>query len=275
MPRSSAHATVTSSKSKVCVRRHTRHLTILPLLQFVPRPFRVRSAPYFVVSTPRLSSIRSALEIANRTVGPSSASPSSSRHPTTALHPTPRPVYLRIRCNVAQMTVAIVTTDRALACATPITATSSVSPPSLLRTMTAPRLVLRPFHPRSRLRVVKMTIIVAATDLAPAHVNRIAATSSMSSSPPSHFRLVSRLTAHPFHGRSSSRLVRTALSIAAIRRAIVHANRTAAKQYLGPTALQHSEPTLHQAFLRRVALRPLCATRRARCASDLAAALYR
>src|SRR5882762_3650256 len=166
MPRSSAHATVTSSKSKVCVRRHTRHLTILPLLQFVPRPFRVRSAPYFVVSTPRLSSIRSALEIANRTVGPSSASPSSSRHPTTALHPTPRPVYLRIRCNVAQMTVAIVTTDRALACATPITATSS--------------------SPRAR------------------------------QSDRSNF-----LT---------------------IRRAIVHANRTAAKQYLGPTALQHSEP---------------------------------
>ena len=63
----------------------------------------------------------------------------------------------------------------------------------------------------------------------PTHVDPIAATLSVSPSLLSHLRPISRLIAHPLHARSSSHVIRTALLIVAIRRAITCTNRTTEK----------------------------------------------
>ena len=169
---------------------------IPPHQRLVSRPFRIRSAPYFVASMSRPLSIRRAVRVASWTRETSSVSPPSSCHPMASLRPELRPFRSRSRCRVAQTTVTIVSIDRATPCAAPT-----------------------------------------------------ADTAVMTQSPSSHPCPVSRLVAPPPHDRSSSCLVRTALSIAATRRAISCANQTMESRPMSMITPQYPESQSRRALL--------------------------
>jgi len=165
----------TNSKSKAHTHRRTRAMRRLvtpPLLRLVSRPFRARSVPYFVASMPHLSSIRRTLDIANRTGETLSVSLPLSSRPMTVLRPASRLFRLRFRCCVAQVTVAIIPTDRATPRPTLTAESATMTRSQLSRLRPDLRLVARPPYVRSLFRVEKTMMSIAATRRAIARANR-------------------------------------------------------------------------------------------------------
>ena len=96
----------------------------------------------------------------------------SSRRPTTALRHAPRPLRLRSRCCVVQMTVSVVPTNRATLRVKPTAETATTTRPPLSRPRPESRFVVRPPFVRSLPRVEETTLSIATASGAIARANR-------------------------------------------------------------------------------------------------------